>query len=162
MFLLYTNDIITNINSLLRMFADDCLLYRIIYTPEDTAILQQDLDQIASWVTTWQLTLNITKCVLIRRNRSHSPIHHHYTLNHCILKQTDSHSYLGVMLDKTLSWSLHISNIAKKHQILFLVNFLKRRNLSDCSPNVKASAYLTMVRPQMELNHPNCYLGSIL
>ena len=85
MFLHYINDIITNINSPLRIFADNCLLYRIINTPEDTAILQQDLDQIASWLTTWQLRLNITKCVLIRCNRSHSPIHHHYTLNHCIL-----------------------------------------------------------------------------
>ena len=112
MFVLYINDIITNINSPLRIFADNCLFYRIINTPEDTAILQQDLDQIASWVTTWQLTLHITKCVLIRCNRSHSLIHHCYTLNHCILKQTDSHSYLGVMLDKTLSWSQHISNLA--------------------------------------------------
>ena len=51
------------------------------------------------------------------------------------------------MLDKTLSWSQHISNIAKKASNS--LNFLKR-NLSDCSPNVKASAYLTMVRPQME------------
>ena len=51
------------------------------------------------------------------------------------------------MLGKTLWWSQHISNIAKKASNT--LNFLKR-NLSDCSPNVKASAYLTMVRPQME------------
>jgi len=50
MFLLYINDDTTNINSPLRIFADDCLLYRIIDTPEDTAILQKDLDRIASWV----------------------------------------------------------------------------------------------------------------
>ena len=51
------------------------------------------------------------------------------------------------MLDKTLSWLQHISNIAKKAS--YTLNFLKR-TLSDCSPNVKASAYLTMVQPQME------------
>ena len=118
MFLLYINDIISNINSPLRKFADDCLLYRIINTSEDIIILQKYLDQIASWVSTWQLRLNINKCALIHCSRSHSPIIYHYTLNNCILKQTDSHPYLGVMLDKTMSWSQHISNIAKKHQKL--------------------------------------------
>ena len=51
------------------------------------------------------------------------------------------------MLNKTLSWSSHISNIAKKASIT--LTFIKR-NLSDCSREVKAQSYLTMVRPQME------------
>ena len=51
------------------------------------------------------------------------------------------------MLNKTLSWSSHISNIAKKASNT--LNFIKH-NLSDCSREVKAQAYLTMVRPQME------------
>ena len=51
------------------------------------------------------------------------------------------------MLNKTLSWSSHISSIAKKTSNI--LNFIKR-NLSDCSREVKAQAYLTMVRPQLE------------
>jgi len=46
MFLLYINDIITDIDSPLRIFADD---YRIINTPEDTTILQKDL---TTWIST--------------------------------------------------------------------------------------------------------------
>ena len=65
MFLLCINDITTNIKSPLRIFADDCLLYRVINSPEDTIILQQDLDQISHWVKIWQLRLNVTKCALI-------------------------------------------------------------------------------------------------
>jgi len=53
MFLLYINDIITDIDSPLRIFADDYLLYRIINTPEDTNILQKDLDQITTWISAW-------------------------------------------------------------------------------------------------------------
>ena len=147
MFLLYINDITTNIKSPLRIFADDCLLYRVINSPEDTIILQQDLDQISDWVKIWQLRLNVTKCALIRCSRSLTPIVHHYTLNNSFLKETDQHLYLGIMLNKTLSWLSHISNIAKKASNT--LNFIKR-NLSDCSREVKAQAYLTMVRPQME------------
>jgi len=109
MFLLYINDIITDIDSLFRIFADDCLLYKIINAPEDTTILQKDLDQITTWISTWQLRLNISKCVVIHCGRFHSPNAHQYTLNNCILQQTNSHLYLGVMLDRSLSWSRHIA-----------------------------------------------------
>jgi len=46
MFLLYINDISTNINSLIHLFADDCIIYRIIDSEEDNNILHQDLNKI--------------------------------------------------------------------------------------------------------------------
>ena len=60
---------------------------------------------------------------------------------------TSKHTYLGVTLDDHLTWSIHITNIANK--ATRMLNFLKR-HLSKCSSNVKASAYLLMVRPLME------------
>ena len=44
MFLLYINDIATGISSPLRLFVDDCLLYRTIKSIEDSIILQKDLE----------------------------------------------------------------------------------------------------------------------
>ena len=44
MFLLYINDISKHINSPLRLFADDCLLYRVISCKDDASLLQEDLD----------------------------------------------------------------------------------------------------------------------
>ena len=104
MFLLYINDIIKNIVSPLRLFADDCLLYRVIDSQEDTFILQQDLDKLSQWVQTWQLRFNIAKCVVIRCTRSLQPIVYDYKLNNHSLTVTDRHTYLGVLLDKYLSW----------------------------------------------------------
>ena len=94
-----------------------------------------------------QLKFNITKCVLLRCTRSLSPYQYNYILNNHTLAVTDQHTYLGVLIDKRLSWSPHISNIASKASQT--LNFLKR-NLSKCSTEIKASAYLTMVRPLME------------
>ena len=54
MFLLYINDITEHINSLLQLFSDDCLLYRVITTTEE---LQHD--QLYKWATKWQLRFNI-------------------------------------------------------------------------------------------------------
>jgi len=147
MFLLYINDITKDINSPLRMFADDCLLYRIINSTEDTTRLQEDLNKLSEWANTWQLNFNVTKCAVVRCTRITSPIIHSYMLNDHILEVANQHSYLGIMLNKSLSWSPHISTVASK--ATKTLNFLKR-NLSNCSKEVKASAYLTLVRPQLE------------
>ena len=48
MFSLYINDISTGISSSIRLFADDCVLYRII-TTEDHDHLQQDLNTLVEW-----------------------------------------------------------------------------------------------------------------
>ena len=42
-------DIIENINSKLKLFADDCLLYHVITSERDTMALQKDLDTLVQW-----------------------------------------------------------------------------------------------------------------
>ena len=96
MFLLYINDITEHVNSPLRLFADDCLLYRIITTKEDAIQLQHDLDQLHEWATKWQLRFNVTKCTIMRFTRSLSPIIFNYKLNNHNLGTSNQHSYLGV------------------------------------------------------------------
>jgi len=50
----YINDITKDIDSNLRIFADDCVLYRIIKNTEDSNIkLQQDLKTLSEWANTW-------------------------------------------------------------------------------------------------------------
>ena len=76
MFLLYINDITKDINSPLRLFADDCLLYRVINSAEDANMLQEDLNRLSEWENTWQLRLNVSKCTVIRCTRSLTPFNH--------------------------------------------------------------------------------------
>ena len=157
MFLLYINDIANGISSSIRLFADDCILYRTVKSKNDSAILQQDLNLLLHWATVWQMKFNVNKCVLVRCSRSPSPVLHSYLLDDHILDERDEHSYLGVLLHKSLSWSNHITKTAAKASQVF--NFLWR-NLSNCSSSVKASAYLTIVRPIIEYASMIC-LGSL-
>ena len=147
MFLIYINDITEHITSSLRLFADDCLLYRIIATEEDTIQLQHDLNQLSTWATKWQLRFNVAKCTIMRFTRSLSPVVFNYNLNDHSLSTSAQHPYLGILLDNKLSWSSHTKHIITKANKT--LNFLKR-NLNSCSSSVKASAYLTLVRPSME------------
>jgi hypothetical protein len=49
LFLAYVNDIWRNIESTIRLFADDCVIYRKIINNEDIEKLQKDLDRLEEW-----------------------------------------------------------------------------------------------------------------
>ena len=50
LFLIYINDITSNIHSQLRLFADDCLVYRPINSPADHKTFQDDLYKLSVWL----------------------------------------------------------------------------------------------------------------
>ena len=53
LFSLYINDISSDFESEIRLFADDCVCYREIKHEEDTIKLQRDIDRLGSWARKW-------------------------------------------------------------------------------------------------------------
>ena len=49
LFLLYINDLPTNISSTIRLYADDTIIYRIIHSADDIQKLQEDLNILHQW-----------------------------------------------------------------------------------------------------------------
>jgi hypothetical protein len=64
-FLVYINDMPPCVTSRARLFADDCLLYRPIKTEADATKLQEDIDALQNWESTWQMSFNPEKCVVL-------------------------------------------------------------------------------------------------
>ena len=62
-FLLYINDINENVQSSIRLFADDSIIYRNINSNIDHQILQTDLAELEKWSDKWQMQFNLSKCV---------------------------------------------------------------------------------------------------
>ena len=52
LFICYVNDLATLVNSMIRLYADDILLYRIINTSDDNKLLQDNLDTLLNWSKT--------------------------------------------------------------------------------------------------------------
>ena len=62
LFLIYINDIVENINSSIRLSADDTNLYIIVDDPTDAAIkLNSDLSKIHRWATDRLVSFNPSK-----------------------------------------------------------------------------------------------------
>ena len=126
MFLLYINDIDTNITSSIRLYADDCVLYRVIKSPQDRDLLQQDLNQLVQWTQTWQMKLNIEKCVSMSCNRSPASTPVVYYISENALEIADQHDYLGVRLHSSMTWSYHIQLKINKATNYKVLNLIKR------------------------------------
>ena len=80
LFLLHINDLPSCVNSNVRLFADDCLLYREIKNNQDQIDIQRDLDTLIDWGSTWGMTFNAKKCNIMRVSRSRKPLQHFYIL----------------------------------------------------------------------------------
>ena len=81
-FLLYINDIGVHLNhSTIRLFADDCLLYKTLSNQDDADRLQDDLDELQEWTDSWQMNINATKCYLISMHSKRDPALNKYRLN---------------------------------------------------------------------------------
>ena len=70
LFLVYVNDIVSDIKSEIRLFADDCILYREIKSTVDSQILQDDINSLFSWSKLWQMEFNVSKCHIMTLSRS--------------------------------------------------------------------------------------------
>lgn len=62
MFLLFINDTQDELECILRLFADDALLYHKITFHDDILALQRDLDKLGPWADRWQMLFNPSKC----------------------------------------------------------------------------------------------------
>ena len=120
LFLLYINDI-NNINTYsndsIKQYADDtCLVINEINLDKLKAKANKLLLSTEQWSSANKLTINFSKCkamIIAPKLRSRSctiPI----LINDIPIPIVDSFRYLGVILDNKLTFSDHISNVAKK------------------------------------------------
>ena len=80
LFLLYVNDLPANLQSSVRPFADDALLYGIISNEDDCNRLQAVLFELERWQDRWPMTFYPSKYNIICISTKKSP-----RLNKCVL-----------------------------------------------------------------------------
>ena len=148
LFSLYINDITTDIDSEIRLFADYCVCYLEIKGTEDIVKLQEDIDRLGSWARKWGMRFQLIKCNIMQITRKRiKKINASYNLEGTVLDNVENIKYLGVTITNDLKWNTHVSNICTKANRT--LGFL-RRNLSACPQDVKESAYKGLVRPVLE------------
>ena len=69
------------VTSRARLFADDCLLYRPIKTEADATKLQEDIDALQNWESTWQMSFNPDKFEVLRITNKRNKIMANYYIH---------------------------------------------------------------------------------
>ena len=153
LFLIFINDLPDNIRSSVRLFADDCVLYRNIHSLQDCLTLQEDLTSLGQWEADWQMKFYVAKCHSMRvtRHQHHKQILFDYSLHKQTLENVQSAKYLGITITDNMDWGQHISEISSK--ATKTLGFL-RRNLAFAPRSTKEIAYKTLVRPKLEYAAP--------
>lgn len=119
-FLVFSNDLLDRISSSLRLFADDCVIYRTIHFPLNTFSLQHDFNTLSHW----RLSLNIAKWCHVPLSRSLQSSHDSYHLFGVILASSSSYNYLDVTLIFNLTRANRVYRIAENSTLGFI-----KRNL---------------------------------
>lgn len=146
MYSLYTNDIPRTDLTTLALYADDTAILATDPHLNSTAkFIQHHLDALETWCNNWKIKINPTKSQAICFTRSYKTPPRLYLHNQAI-DWGDTAKYLGVTLDKRLTWRTHIINtknkvIAKTNQIEMLLYS------RDLSLHNKTLLYKTIVLP---------------
>ena len=111
LFLLYINDIVNDIGSNIRLFADDTSLFIIVENPVTAAAsLNIDLDRISQWAATWLVSFNPSKTESLlfscKINKHHHPP---LFMQDCQITEVESHKHLVLYLCNDCTWHEHIN-----------------------------------------------------
>ena len=154
LFLIYINDLPSEVISPVSLFADDSKIFsRIVTKPHKTKItglngnevLQEDLNKIQEWAKKWRMEFNVDKCKIMHIGKKNPK--NVYTMNGTNLAETTEEKDLGVTIDCRLEFDRHIKNIvAKANRTLGMI----RIAFTCLNKNMFLNLYKGLVRPLLE------------
>ena len=106
LFLIFINDIVSDIGSNIRIFADDTSMYIVVENPNiAAATLQSDIDKVSNWADKWHVDFNPSKseCLLISRKTGVNP-HPSLYMNGVQVSPASDHNHLGLLLSGYGTW----------------------------------------------------------
>jgi hypothetical protein len=98
LFLLYINDIAKDIESQIRLFADDKSLYIVVDIPVQSSLtINNDLNTIHNWAKSWLVDFNPNKTESLLMSRKNiKPYHPPVKMNNIEIQNVVDHKHLGI------------------------------------------------------------------
>jgi hypothetical protein len=150
LFLAYINDLPSEIQSNMKLFADDATLY-FDFEDDNIAeeVLNSDLSHIQLWADRWLMKFSPTKTKLMGLSLKRGNFLNNISLdfNNVRLTNVENHKHLGLTLSRKLDWSSHVhsllENVSKMSDVLKLLKYkIDRKSLE--------TIYFTFIRSRLE------------
>ena len=149
LFLIYINDIVSDIEANVRLFADDTSLYIIVDDPTQSSVaLNSDLSHILSWSKRWLVSFNPAKTEsLIFSRKRNKPQHPALLMDNVPITKVNNHKHLGLTLSDDAKWNSHIKATTdkawKRIGLLRSLKFVLSRFSLE-------KMYISFIRPLLE------------
>ena len=159
LFLIYINDIVDEIGSCIRLFADDTSLYMIVEDPVSAAdLMNNDLSKIHNWAQQWLVKFNPNKTEELIISRKQSPPNHpSLVMNNTPVTRVEKHKHLGLILNEQCTWHHHITEItAKAWKRINVLRTLKFQ-LDRLSLQIMYFSYIRPILEYGDIIWDNCF-----
>ena len=152
LFLLFVNDLPDVVEDCtVNLYADDTTIYSSDEDPKELCSrVEKDLERVTAWFKENRLLINVMKTqlmVLTRKGKSHEANEINVKIGDTTLDKKSCVTYLGVKLDKDLSWKVHIENLHRQCSAKLAII---RRACHYLPQKVKAMLYQALVLPHTD------------
>ena len=151
-FLIYINDLVDNISSEAKLFANGTSLFTVVYDVDIAANkLNRDLEIISTWAYQWKMQFNPDKnkqaIQVIFSQRKDTPVYPSLFFNRSEVVIKAEHRHLGMILDSKLTFLSHIKEaIVKARRGIGIIRFLSKYVARDVLDQI----YKLYVRPHLD------------
>ena len=119
LFFIYINDLLDNLTSNAKLFADDTSLFSVVHDVNTSAKeLDDDLKKVNDWAFQWKKSFNLDRSKqaheVIFSRKSNRLTHPALVFNNNYVSQTYSQKHLDVILDFKLTFEEHLNNVLAK------------------------------------------------
>ena len=149
-----------NINSSIRLFADDTSLYIIVANLQTAAItMNLGLSTISQWALDWLVDFNARKTMSLLISLKQNPVlHPQLLMNDIVISESTSHKHLGVSFSNTCSLTEHITKVTESAWLR--LNLLRALKFKINRMALENKIYIGFIRPLLEYSDSvwdNCF-----
>ena len=150
LFVAFINDLPNQLSNKCKLYADDAKIVAKVDTLADIISLQNDIDKVTIWCSTWSMWLNQDKFRVMHIGKHN--FNNNYTalvndLNRVVIRQTNQERDLGIILTPDFKFSVQSAHAATKANAI--LSMLKKTFISR-DIEIWATLYRTYVRPHLE------------
>lgn len=150
LFTIYVNDIPSEIESLISMYADDTKIYTAIISESSITSLKSDLRRLEAWAKRMQMKFHPAKCKVMHLGKTNPKATYDMETadgKRHNLEETEVEKDLGVEVDNQLKFSKHIqSKVNKANKVLGCL----RHTFKFMNKEIFTMLYKSLVRPHLE------------
>lgn len=150
LFILYVNDLPSEVSSFCKLFADDAKLYKELRNLEDFEMIQNDLDKLCQWTIKWLMFFNVNKCKILHIGKENPKFDYQMTdkdgsVTNLIVVNCEKD--LGIHVQDNLKFDTHISiTVNRANRLVGLI----KRAFSYLEEETLLVLYKTLVRPILD------------